>query len=79
MHKQVAIVTRAVGEKANVPVHPVLCFTGAEWSLFAEPFTIDGVLVTWPKELTKRIAKANGHGVPVPDLAARLATRLRPR
>jgi Nuclease-related domain len=79
MHQQVAIVSRALQDATNVPVHPVLCFTEAEWSLFAEPFTIDGVLVTWPKELTKRIAKANGHGVPVPGLAARLANGLSPR
>jgi len=35
----------------DVPVRPVLCFIGAEWGLFASPFKLGSVLVTWPKFL----------------------------
>jgi Nuclease-related domain len=35
----------------GVPVRPVLCFIGAEWGLFASPFKLGSVLVTWPKSL----------------------------
>jgi hypothetical protein len=30
---------------------------GVELSLFARPFALDGVLVTWPKALAKSLAK----------------------
>jgi hypothetical protein len=40
---------------AEVPIRGVLCFVAAEWKLFARPFEIDGVLVTWLKALLERI------------------------
>ena len=35
----------------RVPVHPVLCFVDADWRPLARPFEVDGVTVTWPKQL----------------------------
>lgn len=48
MLKQVGHVREAVGE---VPITGVLCFVDADWSLFAESFTVNGVQVMWPKKL----------------------------
>jgi hypothetical protein len=49
--RQRSVVAAAAGP--DVPVRAALCFTGAEWPRFARPFTIDGVLVTWPKALAR--------------------------
>lgn len=38
---------------SDVVLKVALCFTGVETTLFARPFSLDGVLVTWPKALTK--------------------------
>jgi hypothetical protein len=35
----------------DVAVRAALCFTGVELNLFTRPFTLDGILVTWPKAL----------------------------
>jgi Nuclease-related domain len=35
----------------DIPVRPVLCFVGAEWGLFAKPFKVGSVLITYPKSL----------------------------
>ncbi|MGI8806579.1 MAG: hypothetical protein ACR2KK_01750, partial [Acidimicrobiales bacterium] len=42
---------------ADVPVRPGLCFVDAEWGLFAKPFELDGVLVTWAKALRERLGQ----------------------
>lgn len=42
---------------APTPVHAVLCFVDGDWAPFARPFTIDGVLVLWPKKLRRRIVQ----------------------
>lgn len=55
---QVDAVCKALGDE-DVPIHPVLCFTNADWSLFAKPFRIEGVLVAWAAALAKMI-KAPG-------------------
>lgn len=39
----------------DVVVRAVLCFTGVELGLFARPFTMHDVLVTWPKALVKTL------------------------
>jgi hypothetical protein len=39
----------------DVAVRAALCFTGVETNLFARPFTLNGVLVTWPKALAKTL------------------------
>lgn len=53
---QVDAVTSTIGDPA-VPVHPTLSFVGAEWSFFAKPLRIDGVLVAWPRKLADLIAE----------------------
>jgi len=35
----------------------VLCFAGAEWAPLARPFTIDGVVVTGPRQLARSLVK----------------------
>ena len=76
MTNQIAAVADALGAAAGVAVCPVLCFTCGDWSLLAKPFDVGGVVVTWPKELCRRIARANRVLVPVPGLAVCLATGL---
>ena len=39
----------------DVPVRAVLCFTGVELTLFARPFELEGVLVSWPKALANAL------------------------
>ncbi len=39
----------------DVPVRAALCFTGVELGLFARPFVLDEVLITWPKALAKAL------------------------
>jgi hypothetical protein len=56
------------------PVRVALCFTGAQVGLFARPFTLEGVLVTWPRAFAATLA-ARGSVGPAERraLAARLA------
>jgi hypothetical protein len=61
------------------PVRVALCFTGAQVGIFARPFTVEGVLVTWPRAfagaLTARgpVGPAERHA-----LAARLTRTFPP-
>lgn len=50
MDRQVEAVRQALSGR-DVPIQPVVCFIDAEWRWFAKPFTVDGVLVCWPKAL----------------------------
>jgi hypothetical protein len=58
-----ALITSAKRQRAevvprvtpDVTVRAALCFTGIETNLFARPFSLDGVLVTWPKALAKAL------------------------
>ncbi len=67
-------VTEVLGSD-EVSVSQVLCFTDAEWGVFDKPFTLDGVLCTYPRALAESI---NGPGPLTPeqvvDFAQRLAT-----
>lgn len=51
---QVDAVRHALGE--DVPIHAAVCFTDAEWRLFAKPFQHNGVWVTWARKLVDLIA-----------------------
>ena len=63
-------------EGSEVPVFAVICLM-ADWDLLASPFVIDGVLVTWPKNLAKRIsARGSLSDEVVTRLANRIAVRL---
>jgi hypothetical protein len=54
--KQIDAVLAAV-EDADVPIKAALCFVDSEWSLFAKPFHLGGVLVTWPRKLSEMVAE----------------------
>ena len=57
MDHQVAAVERALGERSDVPVLPVLCFVDSAWSLFQGPFQIGEVFVTHPRGLVKHVMR----------------------
>jgi hypothetical protein len=48
---------QGVLEDVDVPVSSAVCFTDAEWKLFAKPFMLRGVLVCGPNGLARRIAE----------------------
>ncbi len=58
---------------ADVVIRPVVCFVSSDWALFAKPFEISGVLVTWPQNLVERIAAA---GPLTATGVARIANRI---
>jgi hypothetical protein len=68
--RQRALVAEAIG--AGPPVRVALCFTGVEVALFTRPFTLEGVLVTWPRALAKAL-EAPG---PLDPARSALADRL---
>jgi hypothetical protein len=58
----------------DVPVKGVLCFLEADWPLIGGSFTVDGIIVTWPRELIKRMSAADAHpGIDVEAVHSRLA------
>jgi hypothetical protein len=64
---------------AKVPVRPMLAFVNAEWGFFSSAIDIAGVLIVWPKEMAKIVARP---GPLAPDavaaVARHLASRLQP-
>lgn len=73
---QVEAVRSALGGLAT-PIQSALCFIDAEWRLFAKPFELNGVWVTWGKELANMIAAPGPIGdAQVLQIADRLATNL---
>ena len=70
--KQIDAVLAAI-EDADVPIKAALCFVDSEWSLFAKPFHLGGVLVTWPRKLSEMIAEP---GPLSSDQVMQLAERL---
>jgi len=78
--RQCEVVRSALGDH-EVPVRAVLCFVGATWpGLFSnKPIRVDDVLVTWPRELMKRVAE-DGPFVAqqIEELGRLLAERLPP-
>ncbi len=74
--KQIDAVLAAIGD-ADVPIKAALCFVDSEWSLFAKPFQVGGVLVTWPRKLSEMIAEPGPLGRDqVMQIAERLAAYL---
>lgn len=76
MAKQVATVRSAVGD--GPAIIPVLCFVNGEWAMFQRPFIVNGVLVTWPRSLAKRISGPGPYGSSAAALANQLGTVLPP-
>jgi hypothetical protein len=56
MDWQVKAVLRTLGDQ-DCPVSSAICFTDAEWGWFAKPFTIEGVFISGPNALARRIAE----------------------
>jgi Nuclease-related domain len=75
MAKQVSAVRRALNPIAP-RIRPALCFTRAEWSGFANPLDVGGVIVTWPDALLRAIGGAPASRIDVELVAAHLAARL---
>jgi hypothetical protein len=76
MPKQVAAVRDAIASDplaGDVVVRSAVCFVASDWSLFAKPFEISGVFVTWPQKLVDRIATP---GRLTPTAVARIANRI---
>jgi hypothetical protein len=60
MTKQARAVRTALDdEHASLHICKAICFVDADWSLFARPIEIEGVLVLWPRALRKLI-RTNG-------------------
>lgn len=80
--KQIAVVTSAAGPLIDIhelTVTGMLCFTQADFALFARPFTIDGVAVHWPRSMIKAITADGDLTLGVLDeITGRLAETLRP-
>lgn len=57
VRKQVDVVRTVLAECGidPVPVRGALCFVDGDWRLRRRPFSIDGLLVTWPKALRARL------------------------
>ena len=55
--RQQALVAEAIGGGTSfrAPVRAALCFTGVDRPFFTRPFTLEGVLVTWPRALAKAL------------------------
>jgi hypothetical protein len=76
MPRQVEAVTAALAPDplgTEVAVRPAVCFVASDWALFAKPFEIAGVLVTWPQKLVERIVAPGPLTTPA---VTRLANRI---
>ena len=59
--RQVDAVRHALDDE-SVPVHPAISFVGAEWPLlFAKPFQVSGVWVSWTTKLADLVLEAEEH------------------
>jgi hypothetical protein len=57
--RQQALVAEALAAgqaDSEAPVRVALCFTGTQVGLFTRPFTLEGVLVTWPRAFARTLA-----------------------
>ena len=82
MERQIEATRAAVAADplaSEVSVRAAVCFVASEWGMFARPFELHGVAVTWPKKLAQRIA-APGRltQTAVERLANRIAVALPP-
>jgi hypothetical protein len=75
---QIEAVEVARGE-LETPISAALCFVEANWKLFARPFQLDGVWITWPAKLVDMIAAAGPlSSDQVREIASRIASALPP-
>lgn len=73
MKRQLGLVQTALADEPDVPVRGVLCFVDADWPLIGGSFTVDGVLVLWPKKLKAMLSEP---GPLDPDRIAELQWQL---
>jgi hypothetical protein len=82
MARQVLAVDEAAGDLVGdppTPITPVLCFVGADWPAFSKSMSLQGVRITWPRELVKLLRRPGPLDVTAIDqLATRLIERLPP-
>jgi hypothetical protein len=52
-----AVTTALATMEEQIPVRGALCFVDAEWRLFSEPFSLNGVRVSGPRSLATAIAE----------------------
>lgn len=80
--KQIVVVAASTGPLIDthaLEVTGMLCFTQADFALFARPFTIDGVAVHWPRSMIKAITADGDVTLDVMDeITGKLAVTLRP-
>jgi hypothetical protein len=75
---QIRVVESALRD-TDAPVNPALCFTDATWKLFAKPFQIGQVWVTWANYLAELIAAPGAlERNDVVRIATELSEALRP-
>lgn len=75
---QIDAVEVARGE-LETPISAALCFVEADWKLFAKPFQLDGVWITWPAKLVDMISAAGPlSSRQVQEIASRIASALPP-
>jgi hypothetical protein len=75
MDRQAEAVKAAAGN--DVTVIPVLCFVASR-GLLQRPFSVNGVVVTWPRDLVRRIARLERPASDVPEIASQLEAALPP-
>ena len=67
-------------ESQEVSVSSAICFTDAEWNLFAKPFTLNGVFVSGPNALSRKISEENRLSEEeIQSIAFNLSTKLPPK
>jgi hypothetical protein len=64
--------------QSDIAVRPVLCFVGADWPTFGGALGFGGVLVTWPRDLAKRVRAAGPFADRTQDVAHHLLRSLPP-
>jgi hypothetical protein len=76
MSRQIEVVRAAIAADPladDIVIRPAVCFVESDWSLFAKPFEIASVFVTWPQKLVERVAAP---GRLTPAAVARIANRI---
>ena len=70
-----AVTTSLAG--LDVPVSSAVCFTDAEWGWFAKPFTVQGVFVSGPNALARKISETTLMSLDqIHEIASQLSTTL---
>ena len=68
----------AAVDDAKVTVTGVLCFLEADWPLIGGSFTVNGIDVTWPRALIKRMVDRPGEVLDVDAVHTRLVSTFPP-